>query len=416
MKTSLSPLLVHPLLESSDPGTALATLARRTSEKWQRHRPGVQPAHIAEMDFPVAREIRQAIGLLVTEGDMGYAYSYTDRSPAQAALRAWLMRRYEWPVPPSRVLYYADVMRVIEAGLDAFSEVADAVVFDVPYYPSFPEATIERGRVPVGVPMLHRDGRWHLDLAGLERAFRDGATVYIRCDPHNPTGHVATPAELTAVAELAGRYGVTVLSDEVHSPLVFPGKAHIPFASVPAAGKVRSLTGLSASKGWNIAGLKCAFGIPGDAETAEALLALPARTRDGVGIFGAAATEAAYTAGGRWLEGVLRYLEGNRRLLAELLPLYGLGDIEYEPADATYLAWLDFRRVADRLADDDLAQRVFREGGLSVGDGRDYGMPGFLRLNLATPRILVYEMVRRLACGLEVEGPVRFLVESAAAV
>lgn len=379
------PITVSPLDSAPDPGAALTALHHRTSEKWRRHEPGVQPAHIAEMDFPVAEEIRRAIGRLAAEGDMGYAFSYTDDSPAQAALAGWLLRRHSWWVPRSRILFYADVMRVMEAGLEAFSAPGDAVVVDIPAYPAFFEAVAERERELVPNPMLLRNGRWQLDLAGLERAFRDGARVYLLCNPHNPTGTVCTPAELTTVAELARAHEVTVLCDEVHAPLVFPGRAHVPFASLPAAQKVRSLTGLSASKGWNVAGLKCAFGIPAGPGTAEALLNQPPRMRDGVGVFGAAASEAAFSAGERWLDETLRYLDGNRRLLAELLSAGGLGEIGYRLPEATYLAWLDCRSTADRLGEDDLARRVLRTAGLAVSDGRAYGSPGFLRLNLATP-------------------------------
>ncbi|MDH6580218.1 aminotransferase class I/II-fold pyridoxal phosphate-dependent enzyme [Kitasatospora sp. MAP5-34] len=405
---SVHSIRISPIDDSSDPISALAALHSRTSEKWRRHDSGVQPVYIAEMDFPVAKEIREAVGRLAAGGDMGYAFSYTDDSPAQLALAGWLLKSYDWWVPPSQLLFYADVMRVIEAGLEAFSEVGDAVVFDTPAYPSFFEAVTERGREVVANPMLLRDGRWQLDLVGLELAFQAGAKIYILCNPHNPTGAVCTAAELTAIAELARRYGVTVLCDEVHSPLVFPGKRHVPFASLPAAQAVRSVTGFSASKGWNIAGLKCAFGIPGGPGTAEALLAQPARLRDGVGIFGSAATEAALTSAGPWLTETMHYLDGNRRLLADLLPAYGLGDLGYRLPDATYLAWLDCRRVADRLGEDDLAGRVLRAGGLAVSDGRHYGCPGFLRLNLATPRLLVEEMIRRLARGLDA-GPEREL-------
>lgn len=400
---ALHSLSVTPIAESTDPHSALAALRTRTSEKWRRHDSGVQPVYIAEMDFPVAQEIRTAVGRLAASGDMGYAFSYTDDSPAQSALAGWLLRNYEWWVPPSGILFYADVMRVLEAGIEAFSEVGDAVVVDVPAYPSFFEAVAERGRELVPNPMLLREGRWQLDLVGLERAFRAGARIYILCNPHNPTGMVCSVTELTAIAELARTYGVTVLCDEVHSPLVFPGRRHVPFASLPAAQKVRSVTGISASKGWNVAGLKCAFGVPTGPGTEEALLAQPSRLRDGVGIFGAAASEAAFTVGDRWLGQTMRYLDGNRRLLAELLPAHGLGEIGYHLPDATYLAWLDCRRTAERLGEDDLAERVLSVGGLAVSDGASYGCPGFLRLNLATPQLLVEEMVRRLARGLDAD-------------
>ncbi|KAA2257569.1 aminotransferase class I/II-fold pyridoxal phosphate-dependent enzyme [Solihabitans fulvus] len=384
---------------SADPVAEMAGLRGRTNEKWRRHGSEVLPASIAEMDFPVATEVRAAIGARLAASDIGYAFSYTQDSPAQRAVSQWLTSRFDWPVLPNHIVFYADVMRVMEAGIEAFSAPGDAVVTDVPAYPSFFEAVRERGREIVGNPMVLRDGRWQVDLAGLERAFRDGARAYLLCSPHNPTGEVHSVAELTRIAELARAHRVTVLCDEVHSPLIYPGRRHVPFASLPAAREVRTLTAVSASKGWNIAGLKCAFGIPGDRAVAEALMAQPARMRDGVGILGAAASEAAFTVGDRWLGETMGYLDGNRRLLAGLIAAE-LPEIRHHRPESTYLAWLDCRRIADRLGEDDLTGRVLREANLAVTDGALFGSPGFLRLNFATPRPLVEETVRRLAVGL----------------
>lgn len=388
--------------EVSDPSTVLAALRTRSSEKWRRHASDVLPAHIAEMDVPIAGEIKAAISRLVSRSDIGYAFSFTAHSPAQAALARWLAQGQGWQVAPSQILYYADVMRVIEAGIEAFSAAGDAVVFDVPAYPSFFSAVAERGREAVANPLVWRDEGWRPDLAGLERAFRAGAAIYIVCNPHNPTGLVYTVEELAAIAELARIHGVTVLCDEVHSPLVYPGKRHVSLGSLPGAQQIRCLTALSASKGWNFAGLKCAFGITVGPGTAEALQAQPDRMRDGVGILGVAASEAAFTSGGRWLADLLRGLDRNRRALTGLLRTHGLAEIGYRIPDATYLAWLDCRRVADRLGEEDLVARVLRAGGLAVSDGRDYGCPGYLRLNLATHEPLMREAVRRLALGLGV--------------
>jgi cystathionine beta-lyase len=377
----------------------LLGLRRRTNEKWRRHGDTVLPVGIAEMDFPVADEVRAAVAERLAASDFGYAFSFTRDSPAQQAAACWLADRFGWRVPSGRLLCYADVMRVMEAGIEAFSAPGDAVVTDIPAYPSFFEAAEERGRELVGVPMLCRDGQWRIDLAGLERAFRAGARVYLLCGPHNPTGTVHTAAELTRIAELARAHRVTVLCDEVHSPLVYPGGRHVPFASLPAAAGVRVLTAVSASKGWNIAGLKCAFAVPGDEEVAEALLAQPARMRDGVGILGVAASQAAFSRGRRWLAETIGHLDGNRQLVAKLLAA-DLPEIGYRPPDATYLAWLDCRRAADRLGGADLAARVLDRAGLAVTDGASFGAPGYLRLNFATSAPLVEESVHRLAVGL----------------
>jgi cystathionine beta-lyase len=386
------------LLGARDPVAVLSALQQRTSEKWRRHGHHVLPSYIAEMDLPVAQELLTAIGdrLVVTGGDLGYAYSFTADSPAQRALAGWLRDRFDWSAPTDRILYYADVMRVVEAGIDAFSKPGDAILVDLPGYPGFFEALRERDREVVGNPMVQRNGRWQIDIAGVERACRDGVSAYLLCSPHNPTGALHTRAELAMIAEITSAYRVPVVCDEVHSPLVYPGRRHYPFA--PIAHRTKTLTAVSASKAWNIAGLKCAFGIPGDAEVLEALLAQPTRQRDGVGILGVAATEAAYTKGGRWLDDTLRYLGDNRRLLSRLIATE-LPEIGFTPPAATYLAWLDCRRVADRFGGD-LAGQVLRDGDLAATDGIEFGREGFLRLNFATMRPLIGEMIRRLADGL----------------
>lgn len=395
-----------------DPAGALAVLRSRTSAKWRRHADDVLPSFIAEMDLPVAGEVLDALEERMSGGDLGYAHSFTTDSPAQHALARWLTTRFRWPVEPGRLIYHADVMRVIEAGIETFSAPGDAVLTDVPAYPSFFESVRERGRQLVENPMVASGGQWRLDLDGIARAFRRGVRIYLLCSPHNPTGRVHTAGELSRIAELARKYDVTVLSDEVHCPLVYPGARHIPFASLPAAAAVRTVTGISASKGWNISGLKCAFGIPGDAATAEALLAGPSRLRDGVGILGAAASAAAFTTGDRWLADTVRHLDGNRLLLSRLLA-GRLGEIEYHPPQATYLGWLDCRRIADRLGDDELATRVLRDGRLAVTDGADFGCPGFIRVNFATARSLVAEQVRRLATALAACGDASSVLSAA---
>lgn len=388
---------LRPYLDSKE----MAELHARTSEKWRRHAFGILPSSIAEMDFPIAQEIRAAISACVSANDTGYAFTYTRDSPVQRALAAWLTRRFHWWVPPEQILFYADVMRVIETGIELFSAPGDAITVDVPAYPPILDAARERGRELVYNPMIKRANRWEFDLDSLERSFREGSRVYVMCNPHNPTGRVYDIDELIKIVELARKYRIAVLCDEVHNPLVYNGKRHIPFASIPAARRVPTLTGVSASKAWNIAGLKCAFGIPGDELVAGSLLALPSRTRDGVGILGIAANEAAFRHGSYWLADTTNYLDENRRLLAKLIAR-NFPEVEHHMPEATYLAWLDCRRVAERLGEDNLCGRILNDAKLAVTNGKDFGSDGFIRLNFATSRNLLRETVRRLSIGLNI--------------
>jgi cystathionine beta-lyase len=373
-----------------------AQLSTRQSERWQRHPSDVMPAFIAEMDLPVADPVLDAIqASLDRGGDLGYAYQYTTRAPVQAAFADWVRREYDWRVRQESVVLFPDTMRVMEVALEQFTEAGDAVVFDVPAYPPYFEAIPAAGREPVLNPMRLRGGSWQLDFEGLARAFRAGAAAYFLCNPHNPTGRVLSVAELREVLRLAGEFGVAVIADEVHAPLVHPGRRHVPVGSLPEAAGVAVVTASSASKGWNLSGLKCAMAVPGRPVDHERLMGMRPRERDGVGVLGTVASHAAYTRGGPWLRAVGHYLAGNRRTLSELLEPLG-PDAVHVPPEASYMAWLDCRRLADRLEGADLVDFFLTRGRVAVSDGAEYGREGFVRLTFGTSRKLLEEMVRRL--------------------
>lgn len=384
---------------------ALEVLSNRQSEKWRRYPAEVLPSFIAEMDLPPAEPVLAAVRTALDRGDLGYAYTYTTGSRLQTAFATWARRRFGWQVAAREVIPFPDTMRVIEVALERFTDPGDAVVVDIPAYPPFFEAVAAAGRVLVPNGMrLHGDG-WRLNLPGLAKAFADGARAYLMCNPHNPTGRVLTEAEERAVLDLAGRHGVVVISDEVHAPLVRPGRRHIPIASLPEAARVPSVTAMSASKGWNISGLKCAVAVPGGPADHERLMGMRPRDRDGVSILGVEAGVAAFTSGEPWLRRTLRYLEGNERMLGDLLGCFGQ-DVGYHAPDGTYLAWLDCRRLADRLGVTDLAQVFLAVGKVAVSDGKQYGREGFIRLNFATSRQILEDMVRRMEKAVrEVEQP-----------
>ncbi|WP_100575974.1 MalY/PatB family protein [Streptomyces sp. CB01201] len=379
-------------------------LAERQSEKWNRHPVDVLPAYIAEMDLPVAEPVLDAVrAMLERGGDLGYAYAYTTDAPVQAAFARWARTRFGWRVAPERVVLFPDTMRVMEVALERFTEPGDAVVVDVPAYPPYFDAIPAAGRELVLNPMRLRGGVWRLDLEGLARAFRDGASAYFLCNPHNPTGRVFTVAELREVVRLAADHGVAVIADEVHGPLVHPGCRHVPIGSLPESSRTPLVTAASASKGWNVSGLKCAMAVPGSAADFERLMGMRPRDRDGVGILGVAASVAAFTHGGPWLETAAHYLKGNRRMLSELLECFG-GDVELVPPEASYLAWLDCRGLGDRLGCDDLAKFFLTRAKVAVSDGREYGQEGFVRLNFGTSRQLLEEMVRRMEKAVREAG------------
>jgi cystathionine beta-lyase len=245
---------------------------------------------------------------------------------------------------------------------------------------------------------LHREGsgRWTLDLEALEEAFRQGPAAYILCNPHNPVGRVHAPEELASVVSLAHEYGVRVISDEIHAPLVLPGGTFTPLLTVPGAEDV-AVSLASASKAWNLAGLKCALVVSAP-PLRSVIERLPPDGRWRIGHFGALATVAAFTAGGAWLDALLETLDLRRRQLGQLLAEH-LPSVRWHPPEATYLAWLDCRSVGTGRH----PHRLFLERGrVALDPGPVFGRPGsgYVRLNFATSGEILAEAVRRMGAAV----------------
>lgn len=369
----------------------LDELRLRRSQKWLRYGPDVLPAFVAEMDVPIAEPIRRAVVEAVERGDLGY----TEPAGLPAAFSAYVGREHGWQVDPADVHVMPDVMVGIVEVLRAMGEPGAGVVVNPPVYHPFFDDVPEAGRRLVEVPLARDGGDWTLDLDGLAAAFRAGATAYLLCSPHNPLGRVWTRDELTAVVELADRYGVLLLADEIHAPLVLPGADHTPLATL--AGD-RCVTFSSPSKAWNLAGLKCAVAVTGGDRGRRLLDRVPPSALIRAGILGVLAAQTAYTAGGPWREALLAHLDRNRRLFGELLAERGL-DLGYRMPQASFLAWLDFRAYG---MGDDPAAVVLERGGLALEPGLVFGRQGagHARLNLGTTRTLLTEYADRMATAL----------------
>jgi cystathionine beta-lyase len=376
------------------PVEPLEALRRRRSAKWRTYPPDVLPLPVAEMDYALAPAVQQALREAVERSDTGYAMAVPDLGEALAGFAG---ERWGWRLDPGAVVPVPDVGVGVVELLRALTRPGERVVINPPVYPPFFSWVAEAGRELVEAPLRHGPEGWRLDLAALERAFAGGAAVYVLCNPHNPVGRVHERGELRAVVELAARHGVTVVSDEIHGPLVLPGAHFTPLLTVPGADRV-AVAVVSASKAWNLAGLKCAAVVTASDATAAAVAGLPADSRWRVGHLGVLASVAALTDGVAWLDRLLLTLDSRRAqlgaLLAERLPA-----VRWRPPEATYLAWLD----CSALGEGDAPRELFLdEGRVGLEPGLRFGREGggHVRLNFATAPEVLDEAVARMATAV----------------
>lgn len=390
--------MAAPVTIASFDDLSLDTLRRRRSVKWRTYPPDVLPAFVAEMDFPLAPPVREALLEAVELDDCGYPFA----GPLRDAFATFASDRYGWTVDPERVALVPDVVSGLADLIAVLTEPGAGVVVNPPVYGPFFPTILGAGRRVVEAPLaLADDGVWHLDLDALERAFAEAA-AYVLCNPHNPTGRAYGREELAAVAELAARHGVIVLADEIHAPMELDGATHVPYLTVSDEAAAHGLVLTSASKAWNIAGLKAAVVVAGSDEGAALAAKLSPSLPFHAGHFGVLATVAAFERGGAWLDALNGHLDLNRRRLAELLERE-LPAARYAMPEAGFLAWIDCRELG--LGDDPAA--AFLEHGrvaLSSGPWFGTGGEGFARLNIGTSGALLEEAVRRMARTAELAG------------
>ncbi len=369
-------------------------LRRRGSLKWTRGGPDVIGAFVAEMDFGAAPAIEQALRDVIARSDFGYLSDHAVAEMAEACA-AWQRDSYGWAVDPARIRPLPDVLKGLEAAITVFSRPGSPVILPTPAYMPFLIVPPWLGRQIIQVPMATDAGRMVLDLDGIDAAFKQGGHLLILCNPCNPVGRVYTPGELAAVAEVVDRNGGRVFADEIHAPLIYPGGTHVPYASVSEEAAAHSVTATAASKGWNLPGLKCAQLILTSDADAATWAEHGFMYEHGASTPGVRATTAAYRGGRAWLSDVVSYLDGSRKLLAEWLA-EELPAVRYQPPEGTYLAWLDCR---DLGLDDSPAEFFLAKARVLLTDGAACGEAGHghVRLNFATPRPILAEIVRRMA-------------------
>lgn len=374
------------------PVDSLQVLRQRRSAKWSSFDDDVLPLPVAEMDFALAEPVAETLAAAVKRSDTGYVPPQSD---LPAALSGFAHRRWGWSIDPDQVAVAPDVGVAVVEVLRLLVGPGDPVGISSPVYAPFYDWLDEVGSKTVDVPLQHNTNGWRLDFEGLEAAFASGLKAYILCNPQNPVGLQHERGDLKALAELAHRYGVYVLADEIHAPLVLPGSTFTPFLAVSDAARRQGLSFVSASKGWNLAGLKCAAIVTGNNATADVVRRLPEAVQYRTGLFGVLASTAAFEQGEPWLDDLISTLDSNRTLLKRLITEQ-LPDVGYEPPQASYLAWLDFRRLGWGA---DPAAHILEQARVALGPGPRYGPAGsgHARLNFGTSPEILSEAIGRIA-------------------
>lgn len=365
-------------------------------KKWTTF-PDCIGAFIAEMDFGTAPSVIEALRTTVDNGFFGYLPDALEQDLATACAN-WYRANTDWEVETDRVHSIPDVLKGLEITLQLYSPNGGNVIVPTPAYMPFLMVPERHRRDLVQVPMVQTDRQWAYDLDAIDAAFAAGGEVLILCNPFNPIGRVMTRDEMLAISEIVDRHGGRVFSDEIHAPIVYDNRTHVPYASISEVAAGHTITAIAASKAWNLAGLKCAqLVLSNDADTAiwEKDSGFSGH---GASTLGVIASIAAYNTGQDWLDEVIDYLDGNRRLLAEMTT-ESMPAVNYTMPEGTYLAWLDFKATA---VDCDLAT-FFRESArVAVVDGGACGEVGerCVRFNFAMPRPMLAQAIEQMATAL----------------
>ncbi|WP_061963160.1 MalY/PatB family protein [Demequina aurantiaca] len=371
----------------------LDALKARTSAKWGRFEPDVLPLYVAEMDVEFAPAVRDALARAVATGDVGYRTG----TAYEESLVSFAAERWDWPtLAVEHIVAVPDVITGYTDAITLVTDPGDAVIINPPAYPPFFSFVKGAGRRIEESPL---GADFRIDLESLEAAFQRATTggrpaAYLLCNPHNPTGTLHTRAELEAVAALAARYGVRVVADEIHAPLVYTDASYTPYLSV-AGERADAFSLMSASKAWNLAGVPAALLIAGTDSTGD-LARYVSVPRHGPSQLGALAQTAAYTQGGPWLDDLVAGLDANRHLLkallAEKLPKAG-----FTWPESTYLSWVDLS--AYDLAGEDPSEFLHREARVMLNSGPTFGTggAGHVRINFATSPAILTEAIDRIA-------------------
>lgn len=357
----------------------------------------ILPMWVADMDFLPPQEVLDSLHERLKHGIFGYTFV---GEGAASSMKDWVLKRHGWNIEESWLQYSPGVVPAISTVIQALTVPGDKVLVQSPVYTPFFSLVEDNDRVIVNSPLVYHDGSYTIDFGAFEESLKSGVKLFLLCNPHNPSGRVWTKDELTKMAQLCRKYNVVIVSDEIHSDLVFKPHTHIPVASLDDTFKDMTITCIAPSKTFNLAGLQASAMITPNGDLREKMALI--HKKQGfftLNTFGIVGMEAAYRHGEGWLEEVLEYLQENVRVTKEFI-IKNLPDLRLVDPEGTYLLWIDCTKMG--LSDEELKERLLDKGKLALEPGTKYGSggEGFVRMNIACPRRTLMDGLERLRTAL----------------
>ena len=369
----------------------LSQLQKRRSAKWREFPSDVLPLPVAEMDFEIAKPIRDVLEEMIKGSDTGYLGPIPELG---MNLAKFSKARWGWEIDPEQVFTATDVgVGMVEMARTVVNP-GDLIMINSPVYHNMNNWITELKCKSYDAPLIKTGLHYTIDLNAIERGYAAGVKAHFLCNPHNPVGTVFTREELAELAELAKKYGVTVFSDEIHAPLTYDAKKFVPFLAVSETAREVGICVTAASKSWNLAGLKCATVVTAHPKQQERAKSMPDAVHFRASLFGAVASATAYECAD-WLDDAIETFESNRKYLKNLLT-QSLPAVGYRIPDFSYLAWLD---LSGLNLGENPAQVLLEKGKLALNAGITFGPESgnFVRLNFATSEEMLDEAVSRMA-------------------
>ena len=376
----------------------MARLRGLASNKWRRYGEQVLPAWLADMDFLQAAPIREQVARAGASGDLGYPFADGPQR-LQEIFAERAMQRYGWQVDSTRVELIIDVVQGLYLGLDIYCQPGEGAIIPTPIYPYFLSAAEENARRAMQSPLVPDGTRLVIDTDAVEASIDERTRLLMVCNPHNPTGRVFLREELEALAEVALRHDLVVIADEIFADVVFEGHRYIPFASLGPEIAARTVTFHSATKAFNLGGIRLAVAVFGSEALHRRFKSIPRRILGGHNCLGISVTRVAWQQCDDWLAGVVPYLQANRDFVTEFLARR-MPAVGHVPPEATFFAWMDCRQL-------DLPggpyEYFLEHAKVALSDGAPFGEAGqgCVRLNFATPRKLLAQILEQLAESIE---------------